>query len=546
MPELLVSKDKRFLFRVPITRDIFRIGRGPGNDLALPDPDVSRQHAEISFNGQAAILFGLGANGTLLDDELFVGPTPLLDGQQIQIGSWALLYKNECSQDTQRARDLLTHITAAREEVTRVLSHNPDAGTFLVETPFLVIFDGKSPAHKVPLTTPAIRIGTRGDCDIRLEDEFVSGQHCEISRTPQGFVITDLQSTNGTYVRGNRIREMAVTRTTEITLGQSRLIIDWEPTEERPAPAPEENFCGLIGRSEKMRLLFTKIRKVALSDNTVLIWGETGTGKELVARAIHDLSPRAQEPYVVINCGAISANLIESELFGHEKGAFTGAQNRHAGAFEQAQGGTLFLDEVGELPLDLQPKLLRVLENRTIRRVGGDVDIPVNVKVIAATHRNLAEHVRQGKFREDLYFRLYILPLIIPPLRHRPEDIALLAEHFTAQASADDPKILSPLALRRLSEHNWPGNVRELRNVILRSLVFCENRTIDEADIEWMEMGMNGEEGPEPINLVEVEKDKILEAVRSTGGNKSRAAEILGIAKSTLFKKLKEFGIEET
>jgi transcriptional regulator with GAF, ATPase, and Fis domain len=223
-----------------------------------------------------------------------------------------------------------------------------------------------------------------------------------------------------------------------------------------------------------MRELFARLERIAASDATVLVTGETGTGKELVAEAIHERSPRAAGPFVVLDCGAIPPNLVESELFGHERGAFTGALGAHAGAFERAHGGTVFLDELGELPLELQPKLLRVLERREIRRLGGSKPIEVDLRVVAATNRDLAVEVNRGRFREDLYYRLAVVQVVVPPLRERREDIPLLVEHFLAALPGGERTRLAPETIDLLRRHDWPGNVRELRNVLERAVLFAD------------------------------------------------------------------------
>ncbi|MBI4411572.1 MAG: sigma 54-interacting transcriptional regulator [Deltaproteobacteria bacterium] len=425
---------------------------------------------------------------------------------------------------------------------TQVLKFDPSGKKFIISKSYLVISQPKGEPRRLDLPASVTLIGSNPECDIVIRDKYVSGRHCRIAPGDGGFLLEDLNSTNGTYIGETKIHHTALKPKTSFVIGKTKIFFDSTVASEPVVPMEQNHFCGLVGQAESMRALYTKISRVAATDQTVLISGETGSGKELVAWAVHELSPRKERPYVILNCGAISSNLIESELFGHEKGAFTGAHSRRAGAFEQANGGALFLDEVGELPLELQPKLLRVLENRTIRRVGGDAEIPVDVRVIAATHRNLSEQARKGLFREDLFFRLFVIPLSVPPLRERPEDIPLLAEYFIHQASPKSPLAFSRKALEKLAEYAWPGNIRELKNVILRSLVFCDGPEISATHIELM-----GEEVKtgDQMDLDRVEKEKILEALDKTGDNKTKAADLLGIAKSTLFKKIKDYGIAE-
>jgi DNA-binding NtrC family response regulator len=292
---------------------------------------------------------------------------------------------------------------------------------------------------------------------------------------------------------------------------------------------------------------------VAPSSAAVAVLGESGTGKELVAQAIHKRSARADRPFIPVNCAAISKELIESELFGHEKGAFTGAATLRKGSFEEADGGTIFLDEIGELPLDLQAKLLRALESGEVKRVGASRPMHVDVRVVAATNRDLLADAREGKFREDLYYRLCVVPLRLPPLRNRRGDILTLAEHFLERFSPRGQTVkLSPSAAERLRNHEWPGNIRELKNVVHRALLFRKGPMIDAGDITF-DQEVNRETGvavPDAApgmtleQLMEkVERQIVEAALRRCDGNKERVAKELGVARSTLFKRLKEWGL---
>ncbi len=317
------------------------------------------------------------------------------------------------------------------------------------------------------------RVGARPSCDLCLSDPKVSGHHFEISLDERGYRLRDLESTNGTFVAGLRVREVYLNPSSLIGVGETR--IRFEPLESSvPVEvSSRERLVSMVGRSVGMRALFSRVERVAATDTTVLITGETGTGKELVAEALHEESTRADGPFVIVDCGAISDNLIESELFGHERGAFSGAVSQHVGAFERAQGGTLFLDEIGELSLELQPKLLRALESREIRRVGGRHTISVDMRVIAATNRDLAVEMNRGRFREDLYYRLAVVCLHVPPLRERREDIPLLVQHFLEELPGGEGMELRPETLAALSNHDYPGNVRELRNLVERAVALA-------------------------------------------------------------------------
>jgi len=308
---------------------------------------------------------------------------------------------------------------------------------------------------------------------------------------------------------------------------------------------------GFIGQSAPMREVFSLVEKVAPSKASVVITGESGTGKEMVARAVHRLSPRADKPFVAINCSAIPASLMESEIFGHERGAFTGADQRRLGCFELADGGTIFLDEVGELPVELQAKFLRVLEEERLRRLGGKAEIAVDVRVICATNRDLKQQIKVGQFREDLYFRLNVFNLHLPPLKDRVDDIPLLAQHFVGKFSAEAGKKVqgcAPEALDALRGYAWPGNVRELRNTIERAVILCDGELIGRDDLPAELAGIEAEGIMLKLTLGmplrEVEKEYILRSLRRNGGNKARTAELLGISEKTLYNKLNRYAAD--
>ncbi|MBX6422879.1 sigma-54 dependent transcriptional regulator [Thermosulfurimonas sp. F29] len=323
-----------------------------------------------------------------------------------------------------------------------------------------------------------------------------------------------------------------------------------------PAEAPPQEFMGIVGRSPAMRRLFALLPKIARAESNVLITGESGTGKELVARAIHRLSPRAEKPFVVVNCGGIPASLLESELFGYKAGAFTGAKHDKPGLFAQAHGGTIFLDEIGDLPPELQVKLLRVVEYKTFTPLGSTGEIRVDVRIISATNKNLEEEVRAGRFRQDLYFRLNVLSVHLPPLRERREDIPLLVEHFLRKYAEKLGKSgigISEYALRALMEYDFPGNVRELENIIERSvaletgpLILPETLTL-RPDRDTPQTGAEVRLPPEGLDLEEflagIEKKLLQEALRRTGGHREEAARLLGLSVRSLRYRLQKYGL---
>lgn len=339
--------------------------------------------------------------------------------------------------------------------------------------------DGPDAGQTWQFEDAVIRIGARQGVDVSLTDPTVSRRHAEIVRTPMGVLLRDLQSTNGTFVGPVRIREVFLAPETRFRVGRTELVFSQEEEVIEIAPTAEDRFEGMVGAAVSMRQVFGVLQRVAPTNLTVLITGETGTGKELASRAVHARSRRSGGPFVVFDCGAAPENLIESELFGHKRGAFTGAVGDRPGVFELADGGTIFLDEIGELPLDLQPKLLRVLEQREVRRVGSSQTRAVDVRVVAATNRNLRDEVERGTFREDLYYRLAVVEFTLPPLRERLADLPLLVDHMLRTA-AHNPGVrsISAQVMSILESYRWPGNVRELSNVIERALPFCDTAQI--------------------------------------------------------------------
>jgi transcriptional regulator with GAF, ATPase, and Fis domain len=321
--------------------------------------------------------------------------------------------------------------------------------------------------------------------DLVLVDKAVSGTHFEIMADDDGYRLRDLDSSNGTFVGELRVREVYLRPGATFRVGHTN--IQFQPLQDTIdiALSDKDRFGQVIGASPIMREIFARLERVAQSDLTCLITGETGTGKELVARGIHLSSPRRDRPFVVLDCGSIPRELIESTLFGHEKGAFTGAIGQHHGCFEQADGGTIFLDEIGELDISLQPRLLRVLEQREITRVGGSRPVKVDVRVLAATNRDLRAEVNASRFREDLYFRLGVVNVELPPLRERPGDIAVIAQHFLREVGARRGLALSfgQDAMNAILSHTWPGNVRELRNVVERAAALCDGPVITRSDL---------------------------------------------------------------
>jgi DNA-binding NtrC family response regulator len=343
----------------------------------------------------------------------------------------------------------------------------------------LVVESGPAAGRAATFDGSRLVIGSAPSCHLTLEDPAVSRMHAEVRLEGQTAVLHDLASSNGTFINGVRIRAAELDAEHRVQLGQTTLRFEVGDGSRSVELWPRESFGELVGRSVVMRAVFSLLDRVARSEATVLVLGETGTGKDLVAAALHEASPRAAGPFVVVDCGAIPASLMEGELFGAARGAFTGASTDRPGALEQAHGGTLFLDEVGELPLELQPKLLRFLEHHRVKRLGDTRYREVDVRVVAATNQPLYRAVEQGTFREDLYYRLNVITVELPPLRERLEDIPLLVKRFVRRLLRrlpDQPvdDLVSEPALGALTQHPWPGNVRELFNHVQRMVALAD------------------------------------------------------------------------
>ncbi len=449
-------------------------------------------------------------------------------------------------------------------EAIRILSsHNLQVHLDAVDLQVVAGPDAGLHAH---FCLSLLRIGTAPDNDVVLTDRAVSRHHAEIRMTSQGLQVRDLGSTNGTFIGGLRVTEAYLEPGVECTLGYSRLLVT-QRTEERPVAvlAGETQLGGLVGASPPMCELYALIRAVAPTPVTVHITGESGSGKEMVARTLHELSGRSGA-FVVFDASVADPEMIRNDLFGHVKGAFTGASGAREGAFRRAHGGTLFIDEIGELPLDLQPRLLRALESREVVPIGSDIPQRVDVRVITATHRNLQQMVQEGTFRADLFYRLSVVPIRVPPLREIKSDIPRLAEHLRHVMRLESS--LSADALAVLEQYSWPGNVRELRNVLERAAVLCQGGVIRPHHLHLPNLETvarpslpnapsESKATPTPpltaiptednaasrAQLKELEKKMIMEAMARNHNNKAAVARELGIPLSTLKRRLKDYQI---
>ncbi|MEZ4225217.1 MAG: sigma 54-interacting transcriptional regulator [Polyangiaceae bacterium] len=443
----------------------------------------------------------------------------------------------------------MTHPTDEWDDGTTRLANGAELHQISVTSAVVEVLKGSELIARVPIDAAGCVVGTARDCDLRLADDLVSRRHLHLRAEEHGVRIRDLESRNGTFIAGMQIRDVVVGKDTTVLLGDSVLALRLAHTGIELPVSPRRSFGRAIGHSTAMRHVFAVLERAAERDVTVLLEGDSGTGKDVLAVSLHEQSARRDGPFVVVDCGALPANLIESELFGHEKGAFTGANTLRQGAFELADGGTVFLDEVGELPLELQPKLLRALENRSFRRVGGAREVQVDVRMIAATNRGLSESVRQGEFRSDLYYRLAVVKVHVPRLQDRPEDIEPLAQMFQQKVAPDAGELPREL-LQLLESYAWPGNARELRNVIERfaTVGYTDPRLLfgdapgaasDASDALWSRLsGLPYHEAKQ--QLVDRFHQEVLPKVVEQAGSITAAAERLGLPRSSLHRMLKK------
>jgi transcriptional regulator with GAF, ATPase, and Fis domain len=469
------------------------------------------------------------------------------------------------------------------------IAYQDDGGTTLHLRKCRLVVEREGGLDEQVFDQGAITIGAMDDNDVIIRDETVSRYHCKIIQEDNAYVLLDLGSTNGTFVNKVRIREAYLRPGCTITCGKTNVQFHSFDERVRIRPVELDRMGDIIGTNVKMREIFGILEKIAPTTTTVVIEGETGTGKEVVANTLHKRSNRRGKPFIVFDCSAVPENLIESELFGHEKGSFTGAIMARQGLFEMANGGTIFLDELGELSLELQPKLLRVLETREVRRVGGTRPMKVDVRVIAATNRRLEDEVRAGRFREDLFYRLSVVRIFLPPLRERREDIPLLVRHFLKDGSfnRDDAgnlrvRNIAREALDLLTNYDWPGNIRELLNAIERACSFAERDCIEVGDlpanvsargghvaVHGLDLGVPSVPAPAPVAVktaaslpgepvvdpgtfkeakeqwvATFEREYVLTLLRRNGFNISHAAREADIDRKYFRKLMRKYGID--
>ncbi len=526
MAQLVFYKEDARLVEYRLTSGRTSIGRADNCDVALPGGDVSRTHCIIDGDGDTWRVIDRSRHGITVDG-VPAKRAELRDGSRICFGGYTI----EVRLGRQDARPT--------DEATPERSHEvilaTDDGHLLVEGVSFVVTEGPDAGRRFPLRAARLTVGAPPS-DIGLSDATLEPDHL-LLRIARGRVMVG-PGAGATWLDGARIRDITpLFADDELSFGHTVARIQSDQHDEAPT-APR--FGDMVGQTPQMQQLFGTLRRFAGHHFPVLITGESGTGKELAARGVHQASARATGPFIPLNCGAIATELFESELFGHDKGAFTGADRQKDGAFHRADGGTLFLDEVGELPEAAQAKLLRTLESGEVRRVGGtDVRYP-DVRVVAATNRDLVAEAGAGRFREDLYYRLAVLSVRLPPLRERIADLDPICA-VLCRGLHPDARV-TPDALALLRRHTWPGNVRELRNVLTRAYVMA-GPTIDVDALSFHDLARTAEPPQDPATLEEAERAYIKDILDQHGGNRSAAARALGVARSTLHYKLRRLGI---
>ena len=545
MPELLLMSGETPVLRTPLHGQSVTVGKSVANDISIPDDALPPFLCSFEPAGQGRYrVVDRGGGGVVMNGKKVVDE-PVVDGATFRFGALVGRFS--------RGKDDASSSSSSASAGQRTGILRTTATGQLTRTDVRLRLPGSAGGGSREIPPQGLRIGALPDNDIVVDDGFVSSFHAQLFLRGERLIVRDLDSTNGTFVNGVRVVEAEVPVGADLRFGKTTMKTEGKDAEvkldvDNKSVGKGPWRCGDLTTADAgFAKTFALIEKVAPHDASVCIFGETGTGKELVAHAMHRLSGRRSGPFVPLNCAAFPEELIESELFGHEKGAFTGADRQRKGAFEEADKGTLFLDEIGELPLEMQAKLLRVLETRSVRRLGGRGDIAVDARIVCATHRDLAQHVREGRFREDLLHRIYVIPVKLPALRDRPVDVVHLARHFAKAMAPASAPTFSPAAEQKLKQHPFPGNVRELRNVVQRAIILGDGKTIDADDVAFVPVTLAEQKDgaalyKKGMTMEEVEKTAIAAAL-AAHGSLGEAARALGVAKTTLWRKATAYGL---
>ena len=529
MAQLLFYRGEEKLIEYRLQPGRTSIGRADTCDVAIPGEAVSRTHCFIIWRGEKVEIVDRSRHGVTVDGRA-VKRGELHDGAEMGLGPYRMVLR--------MTSDLALPTAEAIPERGYEMVVDAGADTLVIEHACLVVDSGPDEGSRKVLKKSRMSVGRRMS-DVRFGDLSIVEDHCFL-RVSRGRVMVE-PGKGATYVDGQRVRSITPLYADEtLSIGKNIIRVERDRDEEVPFA---KSFGAMVGECKMMLSVFGVLRRISAHHFPVLITGESGTGKELAAAGIHEHSMRATGPFVPVNCGAIAPTLFESELFGHEKGAFTDASSQKDGAFHAADGGTLFLDEIGELPEPAQAKLLRALESGEVRRVGGNAVQYPDVRVVAATNRDLAEEVREGRFREDLFFRLNVLNVELPSLRERPSDLPILCRLLCRPLHPEAH--VTEEAIGVLAKHAWPGNVRELRNVLTRAFVMNGPR-IDARTLQFHAIESNPMAPATSIGkgtLKDAEKGYIQSILDKHNANRSAAARELGIARSTLHYKMKKLGI---
>jgi len=542
MAFLVILKEGRPFLRFRLDKERTTIGRDNDVDLYVPDAHISRLHCIVRQELDGFRAIDRSTNGTFVNG-IRARAVRLQDQDIIRIGGCDIRFELS---DLEEAPS-----TVQRAPEGGAISYDAHCERVLYARPVVYVRESGGAPIRIPISRDTVQIGSGERVDIKVKE--VEEKHYQLLATTEGFILRNQCPGRPVLLDGEPVvSDTSVPYGSEMRVGRTSLRLVMEEGEDRVVPLNVTQFEGMIGTSPEMHKLFGLIARFACHDAPLIIFGETGTGKELVARALHRRSHRSGGPFVALNCSAISPNLFESELFGHVKGAFTGASQNRVGAFEAAHRGVLFLDELGELPLELQPKLLRVLETSSVSPVGSYQPRSVDVRVIAATHKNLSQLVDVGEFRADLFYRLFVLTVELPPLRERRSDLRALVRHFLDEASPPGEHLrISTAGMSRLIRYDWPGNIRELKHALTRAIASASVPEITVEALRFLDTRTNRETaggakgGSTLIKLEDQERQSIMKALTHCGRNRSEAARMLGIARSTLHVKMKKYGLIE-